>query len=110
MSLVIAATVPALSAPLHQAVAWIGGLQLNFMAPVPNGVLTLSVNADAQAAIEGRPPVRVDHLVMGRDLPSLAELMADPEFASAFGTMRTKLYAALLASGHYPGAIDVGGA
>jgi hypothetical protein len=90
--------------PIAGAVAWIGALGLAFDDPTVRGHVLLHVSRTAASAVAYDPPVASMAMGLGQSFagggafPTFAELMADPAFATAFGTIRAKLYAAAKAA------------
>jgi hypothetical protein len=102
--------------PLVDVYAWISGLSLDLFSN--QGQVVFNVNPNA-ASWQDRP---VDQfgIALGQVLgpgpeggppatfPTLAEFMADPEFAAAFAVIGAKLYAAALATHPaFAGAVEV---
>jgi hypothetical protein len=81
--------------PLIDAYAWLAGLGLDLSTGQGQFVLNFHPNEAAWQS----PPVAQIGIALGQVLgpgvtsPTLAELMADPEFAAAFATIGAKLYA-----------------
>jgi hypothetical protein len=87
--------------PLVDAYAWISGLNLDLFSGQGQFVLNINPNAAAWQS----PPVAQMARATARQLgpgpeggpaktsPTLAELMADPEFAAAYAVIGAKLYA-----------------
>lgn len=101
------------SAPLFGAYAWISGVYLDLSNG--SGRVVVNVHPSAQAAASA-PPIAQVAVTLGEVLvpavpaegetpevpavafPGLAELMGDPDFLTAFGTIQVMLEAAL--AGH----------
>lgn len=85
--------------PLPTAYAWLSYLALDLRAKT--GRILFDVHA-SESSWQGQPVGQVGVSLgqgVGLDhFPTLDELMADPEFASAYATIGAKLYAASLAS------------
>lgn len=91
--------------PLTDAYAWVSMVAIDFGAN--SGRIAVNIHPNSQSAAAGKVPLDQLGMAMGRDFPSLAELMGDAEFASAFGVIRTKLYDRLKALPAFQGAVDV---
>lgn len=100
---------PFSSLPLTDAIAWINFLSLDFSSPEPQGRIEVSINVDAASASAYKQPIAKLGYVLGYQLdathhvPSFQQLFADPEFAAAFGTVRSKLYDMLLTLPQFDG-------
>lgn len=86
---------------LPVAYAYIGRLEMDFTTNM--GQLRVDVYTDAAAALADKQPVERPVIALGDFMgtaedgtpirtATLAELMADPEFAAAFSVIRAKLY------------------
>jgi len=107
--------------PISAAYAWINSLTLDFRANSGQGAgsIMVGVNRSAADAAALLPAVVGVPVQLGQTLvpangdtpavvfPTFAELLADPEFAAAFSTVRAKLYTALLAVPAFASAIQV---
>jgi hypothetical protein len=105
--------------PLSNVYAWISRLELNIAAGVGRMTLDLNPNAAAWAAAPlGQVGISLGQVltpgnptanppVAAESFPTLAELMADAEFASAYATIGQKLYAAALRHPSFSGATIV---
>lgn len=107
--------------PIANAYAWIGTLMLDFRANggQGGGWLRVDVNRDAADAAALMPAAAAVPVQLGQTLvpangntpavtfPTFAQLMADPEFAAAFATIRAKLYTELLTVPAFSGATEV---
>jgi hypothetical protein len=90
--------------PLANAYAWTSALALDLAA----GTGRLCLNVHPRPEAWESPPVAQIVVTLGESfppvtearMPSLAELMADPEFAAAYEVIGSKLYAAVAA--HHP--------
>jgi hypothetical protein len=95
--------------PLVDAYGWISGLNLDLFSNQGQFVLNINPNAAAWQS----PPVAQIGIALGQVLasgttsPTLAELMADPEFAAAFTVIGAKLYAIADLHPALAGAIEV---
>lgn len=118
MSLQLPSFTPPYSAtPIQNAYAWIANLLIDFRAM--SGSLMMSIDASASDAAAGYPPIQGIAITLGQTLvpvngntpavtfPTLQELLADPEFAQAFGVIRTKLYTQLLNHSTFAGSTEV---
>jgi hypothetical protein len=91
------------AAPIPQAVAWIGSLVLAFGAAT-QGQVKIRVNRSAAAAQAGDSPAGEIAVGLGQPIPgggtfpTFEQFMAEPAFATAFGTIRQAIYQALLAN------------
>lgn len=91
--------------PLADVYAWVAMISIDF--GTGSGRVMVNVHPDAASAAAGKFPLDQVGVTMGRGFPSLAEMMADPQFAAAFGVIRTKLYDHLKALPAFQGAVDV---
>jgi hypothetical protein len=101
--------------PLTDAYAWISGLSLDLSSGQGQFVL----NFHPREAAWQSPPVAQIGIALGQVLgpgpeggppvtsATLAELMADPEFAAAFATIGAKLYAIADLHPALAGAVEV---
>jgi hypothetical protein len=97
------------SAPLADAYAWLAGLALD----LATGQGQFTINIHPHEAAWQSPPVAQIGIALGQVLgpgvtsPTLAELMADPEFAAAYATIGAKLYAVADLHPSLAGAVEV---
>ena len=116
---------PTRATPIANAYAWISNLVLDFRANngQGGGSLMVGINASAADAAAIMPAVAGVSVTLGQTLvpanpvatppapavtfPTFAQLMTDPDFATAFGTIREKLYTALLQHPAFAGATEV---
>jgi hypothetical protein len=97
---------------IPRAYAWIEHLQLGFSDG--SGRIVLWIHRSPEAAATwtdpeqpNTPPADQEEFHPGDGvIPTLPDLLADPEFAAAFDVIRTQLYGFIKAN-KYPDAIDV---
>ena len=94
---------PTATEPAAGALAWIGGLTLDFESTT--GQIHVIVHRDGPAAEAAKAPLDRFGIALGEDYgpgsggaPTFAELLSDPEFAAAFAVIRLKLFTEVLAA------------
>lgn len=94
------------TAPVAGAVAWISGETLDLTRGT--GEFTLNVHPDVESANAGKTPIDQVTITLGQDgTRKFVELMADPEFASAFGVIAAKLYGEVVKHPLFSGAVPI---
>lgn len=97
---------------IQGAYGWIEHLSIGFSDLTGEAVFWVHRTPEAAAtwsdpsAADIPPAAQERYPFGGPVLPSIAEFMADPEFAAAFETIRGKLYGSIKAN-RFPDAVDV---
>jgi hypothetical protein len=98
--------------PLTNTYIWIGRLSLDLASGA--GRVILFVHPSAEDAAAGKPPLLTLPLVLGPathpgggGLPTLAEFLANQDFAMGFATIRAALYDAIKGLAPFADATDV---